>query len=75
MALYFECRINTLSNDSLGYFDRLAALNQLNMMSNQIYFDLHNLGNHKYVAHQTALLYVSIHIVLYIMSYISDGRR
>jgi len=42
------------------YFNRLASLNELNVMSQQLYSDVHNLVDHKYMAHQTALLYHAI---------------
>lgn len=40
-----------------GYFQHLAMLNQLITLSHQLNSDAHNLTNHKYMAHQTALLY------------------
>ena len=42
-----------------GYFQHLGMLNQLITLSHQLNSDAFNLGNHKYMAHQTALLYVS----------------
>ncbi|XP_057301659.1 uncharacterized protein LOC130636081 [Hydractinia symbiolongicarpus] len=53
---YFHNQKSFLSN----YFERLSAMNQLKMMSQQINMDLHNLVNHKYMAHQSALLYHAI---------------
>ena len=42
-----------------GYFQHLGMLNQLLTLSHQLNSDAFNLTNHKYLAHQTALLYVS----------------
>ena len=42
-----------------GYFQHLGMLNQLITLSHQLNRDAFNLTNHKYMAHQTALLYVS----------------
>lgn len=42
-----------------GYFLHLGMLNQLITLSHQLNSDAFNLTNHKYMAHQTALLYVS----------------
>ena len=41
-----------------GYFLHLGMLNQLITLSHQLNSDAFNLTNHKYMAHQTALLYV-----------------
>ena len=41
-----------------GYFPHLGMLNQLITLSHQLNSDAFNLTNHKYMAHQTALLYV-----------------
>ena len=41
-----------------GYFLHLGMLNQLLTLSHQLNSDAFNLTNHKYMAHQTALLYV-----------------
>ena len=48
----------------IGYFQHLGMLNQLITLSHQLNSDAFNLTNHKYMAHQTALLYVSVHGVL-----------
>ena len=45
---------------SAGYFQHLSTLNQVSMMCQQLRHDATNLSNHKYIAHQIALLYVSI---------------
>ena len=42
-----------------GYFAHLSALNNILMMSQQLNSDLRTCASHKYIAHQTALLYVS----------------
>ena len=47
------------------YFDCLSSLNQLKNIASQINWDLNSLVNHKYMAHQTALLFVSIGYVVY----------
>lgn len=47
----------------LGYFQQFAMLNQMVTMCQQLNSDIFNLTNHKYIAHQTALLYVSIQYV------------
>jgi len=43
-----------------GYFQHLGMLNQLLTLSHQLNSDAFNLTNHKYLAHQTALLYQSV---------------
>lgn len=43
-----------------GYFPHLGMLNQLITLSHQLNSDAFNLTNHKYMAHQTALLYQSV---------------
>lgn len=43
-----------------GYFQHLGMLNQLITLSHQLNSDAFNLTNHKYMAHQTALLYQSV---------------
>lgn len=43
----------------LDHFSHLSALNQITTLCNQIQSDCRNLHNHKYMAHQVALLYVS----------------
>ncbi|KAJ7378182.1 hypothetical protein OS493_024129 [Desmophyllum pertusum] len=43
-----------------GYFLHLGMLNQLLTLSHQLNSDAFNLTNHKYMAHQTALLYQSV---------------
>ena len=40
------------------YFGHMSVLNQLYEMAAQINHDVRNLPNHKYIAHQFALLYV-----------------
>lgn len=40
-----------------AYFAHLSVLNQLVTVANQILHDLESLSNHKYIAHQVALLY------------------
>ena len=45
----------------IGYFQHLGMLNQLITLSHQLNSDAFNLTNHKYMAHQTALLYVSVY--------------
>ena len=42
-----------------GYFPQLAMLHQLVVMCKQLDHDIVHLSNHKYMAHQTALLFVS----------------
>lgn len=50
-----------------GYFLHLGMLNQLITLSHQLNSDAFNLTNHKYMAHQTALLYVrSLPLYLYL---------
>jgi len=41
----------------LDYFGQIAILNQVVAMSDQLQNDIHQSKNHKYVAHQVALLY------------------
>ena len=48
----------------IGYFQHLGMLNQLITLSHQLNSDAFNLTNHKYMAHQTALLYVSVRGIL-----------
>ncbi|XP_072033998.1 uncharacterized protein [Amphiura filiformis] len=43
-----------------GYFQHLSTLNQVSMMCQQLRHDATNLSNHKYIAHQIALLYQSL---------------
>ncbi|XP_060063848.1 uncharacterized protein LOC132544290 [Ylistrum balloti] len=43
-----------------GYYQDLACMNQLLSLSMQINSDLHNLQDHKYIAHQLAILYQSV---------------
>ncbi|KAK2566832.1 hypothetical protein P5673_009518 [Acropora cervicornis] len=43
-----------------GYFSHLGMLNQLLTLGHQLNSDAFNLTNHKYLAHQTALLYQSV---------------
>ncbi|XP_033760134.1 uncharacterized protein LOC117342191 [Pecten maximus] len=43
-----------------GYYQELACINQLLSLSMQINSDLHNLSDHKYIAHQLAILYQSV---------------
>ncbi|KXJ11093.1 uncharacterized protein LOC110244242 [Exaiptasia diaphana] len=43
-----------------GYFQQFAMLNQMVTLSQQLNSDIFNLGNHKYIAHQTALLYQAV---------------
>ena len=45
----------------IGYFQHLGMLNQLITLSHQLNSDAFNLTNHKYMTHQTALLYVSVY--------------
>jgi len=52
----FRCQ-KSIMND---YFQHVSTLNQLNTISQQINWDVHNLVNHKYIAHQTALLFHAI---------------
>lgn len=40
-----------------GYFAHLSSLNNILMMSQQLNSDLRTCASHKYIAHQTALLY------------------
>ncbi|XP_077987525.1 uncharacterized protein LOC144442130 [Glandiceps talaboti] len=42
------------------YFSHVAALNQVVSLCNLLNADINNLNNHKYVAHQIALLYQSL---------------
>ncbi|XP_065055623.1 uncharacterized protein LOC135684141 [Rhopilema esculentum] len=43
-----------------GYFAHLSIMNQLLRLATQINCDVNNLGNHKYIAHQIALLYQAV---------------
>lgn len=43
-----------------GYFSRMASLHQVASLAAQINNDARSMTNHKYLAHQMALLYVSI---------------
>lgn len=43
-----------------GYFSHLAMINQLMSLGNQLNSDVNNHENHKYVAHQVALLYQAV---------------
>ncbi|KAJ8030904.1 hypothetical protein HOLleu_27449 [Holothuria leucospilota] len=42
------------------HFSHLSALNQITTLCNQIQSDCRNLHNHKYMAHQVALLYTTL---------------
>ena len=42
-----------------GYFSHLTSLNNLLTMAQQLSTDAQHCVSHKYIAHQTALLYVS----------------
>eukprot|EP00112_Aurelia_sp_Birch-Aquarium-sp1_P003289 Seg1365.9 transcript_id=Seg1365.9/GoldUCD/mRNA.D3Y31 product="hypothetical protein" protein_id=Seg1365.9/GoldUCD/D3Y31 len=46
-----------------GYFTHLSMVNQLLCLGNQLNSDVNNLDNHKYIAHQIALLYQAINQV------------
>ncbi|OWF40885.1 uncharacterized protein LOC110463240 [Mizuhopecten yessoensis] len=43
-----------------GYYQELGCMNQILSLSMQINSDLHNLSDHKYIAHQLAILYQSV---------------
>lgn len=43
-----------------GYLSHLAVINQVNTLCKQLHHDVQNLTNHKYIAHQVALLYQSV---------------
>ncbi|XP_054771703.1 uncharacterized protein LOC129279627 [Lytechinus pictus] len=43
-----------------GYLSHLAVVNQVNALCKQLHHDAQNLNNHKYIAHQVALLYQSL---------------
>lgn len=43
-----------------GYLSHLATVNQVNTLCKQLNHDVQNLSNHKYIAHQVALLYQSL---------------
>ncbi|XP_071505766.1 uncharacterized protein [Diadema antillarum] len=43
-----------------GYLAHLAVVNQVNVLCKQLHHDVQKLNNHKYLAHQVALLYQSL---------------
>jgi len=43
-----------------GYFSHFSVMNQLMCLSHQLNSDVCNMGNHKYIAHQMALLYQAV---------------
>jgi len=66
-------KIKTKNTDILkDYFNRLSSLNQLKIMCEQITNDLNNLVNHKYLAHQTALLYHAVADLGYPLQHYKD---
>jgi hypothetical protein len=46
-----------------AYLHYVTLMNQVVMMGTQIYHDACDTQHHKYVAHELALLYVSIHVM------------
>lgn len=51
--------LNQRSEGMDNYYTDLTALQNLSGLSRQINSDLSNLSDHKYIAHQMAILYVS----------------
>lgn len=52
--------ITTTVHTGAAYLHYVALMNQVVMMGTQIYHDACDTQHHKYVAHQLALLYVSL---------------
>jgi hypothetical protein len=48
-----------------GYFASVSTLSQLTTLARQMHNDCVNTSSHKYIAHQLALMYVSIYIYMY----------
>lgn len=57
--------LNEMRAPSDGYFPQLAMLHQLVVMCKQLDHDIVHLSNHKYMAHQTALLFVRQYVCTY----------
>ena len=43
-----------------AYFAQMAVMNQIIVIAEQLRYDTEHLDNHKYIAHQLALLYVRV---------------
>ena len=48
----------------LGYYARVTALNNLLVLSQQLQKNVQTSVSHKYIAHQLALLYVSVFMMI-----------
>lgn len=52
------------------YYHDLSTLSTLSSLSRQINSDLQNLADHKYIAHQTAILYVRMCIMIFYLIFL-----
>ena len=54
---------------ALAYWAQLSVLNQIVVISQQLRDDVNNMANHKYIAHQLALLYVCMYVCMCVCCY------